>query len=427
VPSSFEEASASQEALDDQPSPHARTRFGALAYREFRLLWFGLLVSNTGGWMAILAQGWLVVQLAPNASLASLYLGLVGFARAIPVFALSGVAGALADRRDRRRILAVCELLLGLLTLLLGILAQTGVVRVWQVLLIAALSAAASAFEAPTRQSLVSVLVGKRELMNAIGLNSAAFNGPAIIGPALGGLIVNAYGVADCFYINAASYMAVFAAVILMKPKPPLNALPETDIWSDVIEGFRYVRANALIFAVVLLSALQALIGRPYIQLLPAFSKAQLGAGARELGILLSVSGAGALVGSIATAFVGGRAPRGRLLIGSAAASGALLALLGATHSLWPAATVLLALGIAAMLFLGTANTILQTHTPIAMRGRVMSIYTMIFLGFMPLGSWLLGSIASVTSLPVAFVLGGVALIVAVAITARRPDIRALN
>ncbi len=427
MPSSFEEASASQEALDDQPSPHARTRFGALAYREFRLLWFGLLVSNTGGWMAILAQGWLVVQLAPNASLASLYLGLVGFARAIPVFALSGVAGALADRRDRRRILAVCELLLGLLTLLLGILAQTGVVRVWQVLLIAALSAAASAFEAPTRQSLVSVLVGKRELMNAIGLNSAAFNGPAIIGPALGGLIVNAYGVADCFYINAASYMAVYAAVLLMKPKPPFNALPETDIWSDVIEGFRYVRANALIFAVVVLSALQALIGRPYIQLLPAFSKAQLGAGARELGILLAVSGAGALVGSIATAFIGGRAPRGRLLIASAAASGALLALLGAMHTLWSAATVLLALGVAAMLYLGTANTILQTHTPIAMRGRVMSIYTMIFLGFMPLGSWLLGSIASVTSLPVAFALGGVALIVAVAITARRPDIRALT
>jgi MFS family permease len=427
VPSSFEEASASQEALDDQPSPHARTRFGALAYREFRLLWFGLLVSNTGGWMAILAQGWLVVQLAPNASLASLYLGLVGFARAIPVFALSGVAGALADRQDRRRILAVCELLLGLLTLLLGILAQTGVVRVWQVLLIAALSAATSAFEAPTRQSLVSVLVGKRELMNAIGLNSAAFNGPAIIGPALGGLIVNAYGVADCFYINAASYMAVYAAVLLLKPKPPLSGLPETDIWSDVIEGFRYVRANSLIFAVVVLSALQALIGRPYIQLLPAFSKAQLGAGARELGILLAVSGAGALVGSIATAFIGGRAPRGRLLIGSAAASGALLALLGATHSLLPAATVLLALGVAAMLFLGTANTILQTHTPIAMRGRVMSIYTMIFLGFMPLGSWLLGSIASVTSLPVAFVLGGVVLIAAVAITARRPDIRALT
>ena len=426
MPCSFEEASASQEALADQPSPHARTRFGALAYREFRLLWFGLLVSNTGGWMAILAQGWLVVQLAPNASLASLYLGLVGFARAIPVFALSGVAGALADRRDRRRILAVCELLLGLLTLLLGILAQTGVVRVWQVLLIAALSAAASAFEAPTRQSLVSVLVGKRELMNAIGLNSAAFNGPAIIGPALGGLIVSAYGVADCFYINAASYMAVYAAVLLMKPKPPFNALPETDIWSDVIEGFRYVRANALIFAVVLLSALQALIGRPYIQLLPAFSKAQLGAGARELGILLAVSGAGALVGSIATAFIGGRAPRGRLLIGSAAASGALLALLGATHSLWSSATVLLALGVAAMLYLGTANTILQTHTPIAMRGRVMSIYTMIFLGFMPLGSWLLGSIASVTSLPVAFVLGGVVLIAAVAVIARRPDIRAL-
>ncbi len=413
--------------LTDHPSAASLERFGAFAYREFRLLWFGLLVSNIGGWMAILAQGWLVVELAPNAALASLYLGLVGFVRAIPVFALSGFAGALADRRDRRRILAICELALGLLTLSLGVLAQLGIVRVWHVLFIAALSAAVSSFEAPTRQSLVSVLVGKRELMNAIGLNSAAFNGPAIVGPALGGILVSAYGVADCFYINAASYMAVFAAVLLMKPKPPPTDRPQTDIWHDVIEGFLYVRANALIFAVVMLSALQALVARPYIQLLPAFAKAQLGANARQLGILMAVAGAGALAGSIATAFVGSRAARGVLLMVTAAASGALLALLGATHALWAASLVLLGLSIAAMLYLGTANTILQTHTPMAMRGRVMSIYTMIFLGFMPLGSWLLGSIASVTSLPVAFALGGVALIGAVAIIARRPDIRELR
>ena len=411
----------------EQPSEEALQRFGALAYREFRLLWFGLLVSNIGGWMAILAQGWLVVELAPNAALASLYLGLVGFVRAIPVFALSGFAGALADRGDRRRILAVCELLLGVLTLALGVLAHTGVVRVWHVLVIAAASAAASSFEAPTRQSLVSVLVGKRELMNAIGLNSAAFNGPAIIGPALGGVIVAAYGVAACFYINAASYLAVFAAVLMMSPKPPTGTTGETDIWHDVIEGFLYVRANALIFAVVVLSAVQALFARPYIQLLPAYAKANLGANARELGILMAVAGAGALAGSIATAFIGSRVKRGGMLIVSAALSGAFLALLGAMRSVWPAGAVLLCLGIAAMLYLGTANTILQTHTPLAMRGRVMAIYTMIFLGFMPLGSWLLGSIASVTSLPVAFVLGGAVLVFAVLLTARRPDVRELT
>ena len=425
--SSIPQAAPAPEYAIEQPSPHARARFGALAYREFRLLWFGLLVSNTGGWMAILAQGWLVVQLAPNASLAALYLGLVGFVRAIPVFLLSGVAGAYADRHDKRRILAVSEAALSLLTLLLGILAYTHVVLVWHVLVIAALSAAASSFEAPTRQSLVSHLVGKRELMNAIGLNSAAFNGPAIIGPALGGLIVNYYGEAVCFFINAASYMAVFAAVLLMKPKPPLGDGPQTDIWHDIIEGFLYVRANALIFAVVMLSALQALVARPYIQLLPAFSKSVLGADARELGWLLAISGAGALGGSIITAFIGGRQRRGPLLLGTAAISGALLALLAATHAFWPAALALFCLGVAAMLYLGTANTVLQTHTPIAMRGRVMSIYTMIFLGFMPLGSWLLGSVASVTSLPAAFVMGGAALIVGVALVARRADVRELT
>jgi len=377
--------------------------------------------------MAILAQGWLVVQLAPNASLAALYLGLVGFVRAVPVFLLSGVAGAYADRHDKRRILAVAEFVLAVLTLLLGVLAFVHVVRVWHVLVIAGLSAAASSFEAPTRQSLVSHLVGKRELMNAIGLNSAAFNGPAIIGPALGGLLVNAYGEAICFFVNAASYMAVYIAVLLMKPKPPLGAGPQTDIWHDVVEGFLYVRANTLIFTVVVLSALQALVARPYSQLLPAFSKTVLGADARELGWLLAISGAGALGGSIITAFIGGRQRRGPLLLSTAAASGAFLAALAATGSFWPAAIVLLGLGVTAMLYLGTANTILQTHTPLAMRGRVMSIYTMIFLGFMPLGSWLLGSIASVTSLPAAFIMGGVVLIAAVAFTALRSDVRELT
>ena len=420
------DAAAPLETPSEQPTPDAIARFGALAYHEFRLLWFGLLVSNTGSWMAILAQGWLVVELAPNAALASLYLGLVGFARAIPVFVLSGFAGALADRHDRRRILVIANSVLALVTLLLGILAFTHVARVWHVLLIAAVSAAASSFEAPTRQSLVSVLVGKAELMNAIGLNSAAFNGPAIVGPAIGGIIVSAFGVADCFFINAASYVAVVVAVLLMQPKPAQGSR-EHDIWHDVIEGFLYVRANTLIFAVVVLSAAQALIVRPYIQLLPAFSKGLLGGNARDLGILMAVSGAGALIGSVITAFLGARQPRGRLLLGTAAASGALLVLLALTHAMLPAALVLLALGIAAMLFLGTANTILQTHTPLAMRGRVMSIYTMIFFGFMPLGSWLLGSLASVTSLPAAFIAGGAGLLVAVFATAQRRDLRQLT
>jgi MFS family permease len=426
VPATLPEAAAALQTTLDQPSPQALARFGALAYREFRLLWFGLLVSNTGGWMAILAQGWLVVELAPNAALASLHLGFVGFARAVPVFALSGFAGALADRRDRRTILALSQVVLALLTLALGVLAFTGAVRIWHVLLIAGLSAAASSFEAPTRQSLVSVLVGKRELMNAIGLNSAAFNAPAIAGPALGGIIVADYGVAVCFFINAASYLAVFAAVMLMKPKPP-GSVAQTDIWHDILEGFLYVRASPVVFAVVMLSALQSLIARPYIQLLPAFSKTILGAGARELGILMAFTGAGALAGSITTAFLGGRQPHGRLLLGTAAGCGGLLVLLALTRAFWPAAIVLFALATVAMLYLGTTNTILQTHTPMAMRGRVMSIYTMIFLGFMPLGSWLLGTVASATSLPAAFILGGATLVAGTLLAARRADLRLLS
>ncbi|MBV8670603.1 MAG: MFS transporter, partial [Candidatus Eremiobacteraeota bacterium] len=178
-------------------------RFGALGYPEFRLLWFGLAISNTGSWMATLAQGWLVVELAPRPALAPLYLGIIGFVRSVPVVLLSGVAGAIADRVDRRRLLVFSQLTLGLSALTLAILAQTHVVQIWQVVVLAGISAVGLTFDAPTRQSLVPLLVGPAELMNAIGLNSAAFNGPGIIGPAIGGILVSTVGVADTFYLNA--------------------------------------------------------------------------------------------------------------------------------------------------------------------------------------------------------------------------------
>ena len=160
--------------------PAPNRRLGALSYPEFRLLWFGLIVSNTGSWMAALAQGWLVVELSPSQALAPFYLGLVGFVRSIPVVLLSGFAGTIADRVDRRRILVIAQIILGLCGLSLAVLSQFHLVRIWHVLLLAALSSATSSFEAPTRQSMVPLLVGPRDLMNAIGLNSAAFNGPAI-------------------------------------------------------------------------------------------------------------------------------------------------------------------------------------------------------------------------------------------------------
>jgi hypothetical protein len=278
---------------------------------------------------------------------------------------------------------------------------------------IAAVSSAGAAFDAPTRQSLVPLIVGRRALMNAIGLNSAAFNGPAILGPAIAGVLIAAVGLAPCFYINAVSYVAVVVAVWMMSPRPPIGVERRSGFRADMLEGLRYVHASGPVLAILVLSTVFSLVARPYVQLLPAFAKGVIGAGPAGLGVLGSAAGAGALCGSIITAFIGLRHRRGVLLLWCGAASGAALAAFASTRAILPASAALVCLGGAIMLFMGMANTLLQTHTHIEMRGRVMSLYTMTFLGLMPLGTWILGTIASIVTLPDTLIAAGV-LIVAV-------------
>jgi predicted MFS family arabinose efflux permease len=402
------------------PAADPESKFGAFAYRDFRLLWFGLIISNTGSWMQYLAQGWLVVQLADSASRGALYLGFVGLVRAVPVLLLSGIAGTLADRIERRQILIIAQVVMGSSALALGALVHTGRAQIWEVMIIAAFSSAGAAFDAPTRQSLVPMIVSRAALMNAIGLNSAAFNGPAIIGPAIAGILVAAVGLAPCFFINAASYVAVIVAVWMMSPRPPLLSERRRGFRADMLAGLRYVRASGPVLGVLFLSTIVAIVVRPYVQLLPAFAKSVLGGGPAALGILGSAAGAGALGGSIATAFLGLRHSRGNLLLGCGAVAGVALAALATTRSMVPASIALIVLGCTIMLFMGMANTLLQTYTAIEMRGRVMSLYTMTFLGLMPLGTWLLGTVASIVTLPTTFV-GAGALIVAVCIASGIP------
>lgn len=400
-------------------SPPGASRWGALAYREYRLLWIGLIISNTGSWMATLAQGWLVVELAPRPQLAPLYLGVIGFVRAIPVLLLSGVAGAIADRVDRRRLLIVSQIVLGLAALVLAVLAQTHVVTIWQVVVLAGISAIALTFDAPTRQSLVPHLVGPRELMNAIGLNSAAFNAPGIIGPAIGGLLVSSVGVAATFYLNAASFAAVILALVLMTPKPPIHSTNRLGIWHELLDGLTYIRRQPSILTLFLLALLVSIVARPYIQLLPAFVKTTVRGGADALGVLMASSGAGALAGSIAVAIVGTKQHRGRLAIACATLAGISLLGFSFTKTISLGAVTLIALGASIMLFMGMTNTLLQSHTVLGMRGRVMALYTMIFLGFMPLGSWLLGTIATFATLPRTLGVAGLLVVIAGLIVSR--------
>ncbi len=407
-------------------SPPGAERFGALAYREYRLLWIGLIISNTGSWMATLAQGWLVVELAPKPALAPFYLGIIGFVRAIPVVLLSGVAGAVADRMDKRRLLLVTQCVLGLAALVLAVLAQLHIVRIWHVVLMAAISAAALSFDAPSRQSMVPLLVGPRELMNAIGLNSAAFNGPGIIGPAIGGILVSTVGVADTFYLNALSYGAVLVALAMMSPKPPVVVARREGIWHELIEGLQYVRRQPSILTLFTLALLVSVVARPYIQLLPAFVKTTIVGGPDSLGALMAASGGGALAGSIATAFIGNKRHRGTVAITCALLAGLALFGFSLTRTILAGAVVLVALGAAIMLFMGMTNTLLQLYTALEVRGRVMALYTMVFLGFMPFGSWLLGTVAALTTLPLTLGVAGLAVAVASLVVMRLSGLREL-
>ncbi len=378
--------------------------------------------------MQYLAQGWLVVDLAANASQGALYLGLVGLVRAVPVLLLSGVAGTLADRTDRRRLLVAAQCVMGCSALVLGVLAQLHVVRIWEVMIVAAVSSAGAAFDAPTRQSLVPLIVDRRDLMNAIGLNSAAFNGPAIIGPAVAGVLVASIGVVPCFYINAASYVAVLVAIWLMTPKPPVPGVHRPGIWHEMLAGIVYLRQSPSLLGVLILSTVVAVVVRPYIQLLPAFAKGVINGGPAALGVLGSAAGAGALTGSIVTAFLGLQRHRGAVLIGCAAISGLALTAFARTTTIDAAAVALVVVGAAIMLFMGMANTLIQTYSRLDMRGRVMSLYTMTFLGLMPLGTWLLGSIASISSLADTLSMAGVLIaVIAVAAYYGASDLRALQ
>ena len=410
------EGPATDLAADVEPG--RTSAIAALRYRDFRLFWFGLLVSNVGTWMQMFGQGYLVVLLAVRdgvPQLAPLYLGLVGLARAIPGLALGLFGGALADRTDRRRLLLVTQSAAAVTAAILATLAITDKINIVEILLLGALNSTIFAFDAPTRQSMVPRLVPERDLMSAIGLNSAAFNGPQIIGPVIGGLIFApftdrpAFGAGLLFSINAISYLAVVAALLRMRPVPVIGTSGDVTMLESIREGLAYIRQDPVVKWIVILAGATALFARPHIQLLPAVAHDLLRVGAVELSWMLAASGLGALLGSLGTAALGGLRQRGALLIGSSIAFGALLAVFATQRTLLPTLPILVLLGCSTMVFLGMANGLLQTRAPDHLRGRVMSVYTMMFMGLMPLGSMLMGSLGSVAGIGSALLAGGAA------------------
>jgi predicted MFS family arabinose efflux permease len=400
------------EALDEAAAaePGRTSAWSALEHRDFRLFWIGLVVSNIGTWMQQFGLGWLVVQLAIRDGaphLAPFYLGLVGLARAVPGLAFGLFGGVVADRADRRRLLIITQTSAAIVAAILAVLTITDRINIVEVVLLSALNSIIFSFDAPTRQAMVPRLVSDKQLMSAIGLNSAAFNGATLIGPLLGGVLLIPFGVGGLMMINAITYLAIVGALLLMRPQHAVESTGNLTMLESIREGLSFIRSDPVLRWVVALSIGTAMLTRPYIQLLPAEAQF-LGVGALELSWLLAASGAGALAGALATASLGSWRRRGALLIGAAVAHGTLLVLFGTQHTVLGAMIFVGLTSLAVMVFLGMANTLMQTRTPDALRGRVMSVHTMVFMGFMPLGQMLLGSVGTFIGINNAFVVGGV-------------------
>src|SRR5438105_6327035 len=402
------------EGLDEAAAaePGRTSAWSALEHRDFRLFWVGLVVSNIGTWMQQFGLGWLVVQLAIKdgvPQLAPFYLGLVGLSRALPGLAFGLFGGVVADRADRRRLLLLTQSSAAVAAAVLAVLAITNQINIVEIILISALNSIIFSFDAPTRQAMVPRLVSDKQLMSAIGLNSAAFNGATLVGPLVGGVLIIPFGVGGLMLINAISYLAVVAALLVIAPQP-IEVRTRLSMLASIREGLAYIRRDPVLRWVVVLTVTTALFTRPYIQLLPAEAQF-LGVGALELSWLRAASGVGALGGALVTASLGGWKRRGALLVGSALMHGLLLSVFAEQHSVLGAMVFIGLTSFAVMVFLGMANTLMQTRTPNHLRGRAMSVHTMVFMGFMPLGQMLLGSVGAVAGINTAFLAGGIVVV----------------
>lgn len=380
--------------------------YTALRYRDFRLLWIGLLISNLGTWMQFTALGFFVAQMAGTAHAASLDLGILGASRAVPVLLLSPLAGVVADRLARRRVLLVTNATMALVALLLALLASSHRLTLLGLILLSALNSAANAFDAPTRQSWVPLLVDRKFIGNAVGLNSVAFNAPAVVGPAFAGLLIVWIGVAGAFYFNAAATLAVVVAVIMMRPSPPSVSTRES-VLRSMHQGIAFIVSHPALRWIMLGQLVTAILVRPYSQLVAAFAVNVLHAGARGLGWAVSAIGIGGFAGALATAYFAQRERRSSFWMQAGCVMSFGLMVLGFVPTLHVSVFVLFAIGLGTMALMGATNTLIQVLSPENVRGRALSVYTMIAIGVVPAGSLVDGAIASAIGLRETFVLAG--------------------
>lgn len=378
--------------------------FYSLKIKKFRIYWLAMFISLIGTWIQILAQSWLVFQLTNSAFL----LGVVGFLSSLPVFFLSLFGGVLADRMNKRTILIFTQIAFMVLALILAILTQARLITTTQIIIIALLNGMVMAFDAPSRQAVIVDLVDRKNLLNAVALNSVAFNFSRIIGPVAAGILVSSIGMSGCFYINAVSFIPIIIVLSLIKVNNNLQSERGASAFGDLIAGLRTVKDNRMILILVIMVAISSLFGVSYMIFMPVFAKEILNVGIKGMGILMSFTGLGALAGALMLAALGDFKYKGRVLCASSIVFSFSLVLFSLSRIYALSLFSLMLVGASSVTAISLINTLLQHMVSDAMRGRVMSVFMFTFAGIMPFGNLFAGSIAHIIGVSQTVMLNGI-------------------
>jgi MFS family permease len=379
----------------------AKQTFAALKYPNYRLWFWGQMVSLFGTWMQMTAQGFLVFELTHSPA----YLGYVGFSAGVPTWLLMLYGGVIADRMSRRTLLIITQTSMMVLAFILAALAFLHLVQAWHIIFLAFCLGVANAFDAPARQSFVLEMVEREDLTNAIALNSTMFNSATAVGPAVSGVTYALFGPAWCFTINGISFIAVIGALTLMKLKSQPSPVRRNSIGADLKEGIRYVKSHPMIRTLIGLVGVTSLFGLSFTTLIPAWAVTIMGGNATTNGLLQSARGAGALFSALLIASLGRFKFKGKLLTFGTFAFPALLLVFSFVHFLPLSLFMLVGVGVATILIMNLANALVQTLVSDSLRGRVMGIYALTFFGLMPIGALWIGAVAQHIGAPNAVII----------------------
>ncbi len=405
--------------------------FRALQHRNFLLFWSGAFLSNTGTWMQTVAQGWLVLTLSNS----PFWLGFDGFMGTAPGLLLTLAGGVFADLMDRRKLLIYTQIVAGLAALTLGVLVATHVVHVWMILCLSFVTGCCLAIAGPSYMALVFDLVGREDLANAIALNSTQFQLARVLGPVFAGIGFKLFGLAGCFFANALSFVAVVAGLKMVRFNRPESAadIPVRSMKDkrafiqDLAEGFHYVGHRPRVKMLLMISAVTSLFGAPYISMTPVFARDVFHLGASGLALLMGTAGAGALSGALLLAYLGDFRHKGWFVLGGDFAFAVCLICFSLSTNIVMSLVFLFLLGFGIVCSVAVTNTLLQKLVTDNMRGRVMSMFMLSFIGAMPIGNLIAGAASHRFGVPHTLATGGLVIAVfVVTVTLRSPKLREL-